>query len=113
MSAGRLFAAAVTTYGLGLVGWLFWPLFRESFLGKVVGVPPFSIYLFEHLGVPGLTDRSNCDWMWCKPTLLGIVVAAAVWLGAAWLVSIGIARWIRSTRTPTGGRAVPPPGPAR
>jgi hypothetical protein len=98
MSALRLFAAAVTMYCLGLVAWLFWPAFQESSIGKIVGIPPFSIYVFEHLGVPGLTDRNNCDWMWCKPTILGIIFTTAVWLGAAWCVSIGIAHLSRSTR---------------
>jgi hypothetical protein len=102
-SARRIFAAFVAAYGLGLLGRWFWPTFRESFVGQVVGIPPFSIYVFEHFGIPGLTDRTDCNWMWCKPTLLGIVLATAVWLGAAWLVSIGIARVIRSTRTPAGG----------
>jgi hypothetical protein len=92
MSARRLFVAAVTAYCLGLLGWLLWPAFQESFLGKIVGGPPFSIYVFEHFGVPGLTDRNRCDWIWCKPTMLGIVFTAAVWLGAAWFVSIGIVR---------------------
>src|SRR4029450_8802077 len=111
MSARRLFAAAVTMYCPGLVAWLFWPAFQESSIGKIVGVPPFSIYVFEHLGVPGLTNRNNCDWMWCKPTMLGIIFTSAVWLGAAWLVSTGIAHLSRSTRMPTGGRSAPPPGP--
>jgi hypothetical protein len=109
-SARRLFAVAVTIYGLGFLGWLLWPAFRDSFIGGIVGIPPFSIYLFEHFGVPGLTDPKNCDWMWCKPTMFGTIFIGAVWLGAAWLVSIGIAhlghsRWMR-----TGGRSTPPPG---
>jgi hypothetical protein len=107
MSARRLFAAVVTTYCLGLLGWLLSHRFRESFIGGVVGIPPFSIYVFEHFGLPGLTDPSNCHWMWCKPTVLGIVVATVFWLGVAWLVSVGIARLIRSAR----GRSAPPPGP--
>jgi hypothetical protein len=111
MSARRLFAAAVTIYSLGLLAWLLWPAFQESFIGKIVGVPPFSIYVFEHLGIPGLVNRNNCDWMWCKPTMLGIIFTSAVWLGAAWLVSTGIAHLSRSTRMPTGGRSAPPPGP--
>src|SRR5438093_10000608 len=82
--ARRLFAASVAAYCLGLLGWLFWPAFRASFIGKIVGIPPFSIYVLEHFGIPGLTDRDNCDWMWCKPTILGIIVTTAVWLGATW-----------------------------
>jgi hypothetical protein len=85
-------------YCLGLVAWLFWPTFQESSIGKIVAIPPFSIYVFEHLGVPGLTDRNNCDWMWCKPTIFGIIFTTAVWLGTAWCVSIGIAHLSRSTR---------------
>jgi hypothetical protein len=110
MSARRLFGAFVAAYGLGWLGRWLWPAFRESFVGQLVGIPPFSIYVFEHFGVPGLTDRTDCNWMWCKPTILGIVLATAVSLGAAWLVSIGIARVIRSTRTPAG-QSTEPPGP--
>jgi len=43
--------------------------------------------------------------------MLGIIFTTAVWLGAAWLVSTGIAHLSRSTRMPTGGRSAPPPGP--
>jgi hypothetical protein len=38
------------------------------------------------------------DWMWCTPTALGVVVVAAIWLGVAWLVAVGIARLRRLTR---------------
>ena len=92
LSAPRLFTAAVTTYGLGLLAWLRSPSFAESFIGGIVAIPPFSVYVFEHLGVPGLTDRSDCDWMWCKPTTLGIVFTTVVWLVVAWLVAVGVAR---------------------
>jgi hypothetical protein len=79
------------------------PSFAGSFIGQIVAIPPFSIYIFEHFGVPGLTDRSDCNWMWCKPTTLGIVFTTAVWLVVAWFVSVGVARLSRSTRHPTGG----------
>ena len=88
----RVFAVIVGVYGLGLLAWLLWPAFRESMVGKFVAIPLFSIYLLEHMGIPGLTDRSRCDWMWCQPTTLGIVVVAIVWLGVAWLLSLGIVR---------------------
>ena len=104
LSPRRLFAAGVSTYGVGLLGWLFWPAFRESFIGKVVGIPPFSIYILEHLGVPGLTAHQDCDWMWCRPTIFGVALTTAVWLGVAWLGSIGIARLSRSMRMRAGGR---------
>jgi hypothetical protein len=91
LSAPRLFAVAVTTYGLGLLGWFLWPPFEASFIGKIVAIPPFSVYVFEHFGVPGLTDRSDCNWMWCKPTTLGIVFTTAVWLVVAWCVAVGVA----------------------
>ena len=99
MSARRIFAGAVTVYGLGLLLWFRWPSFEESFVGGIVAIPPFSVYVFEHFGVPGLTDRSNCNVMWCKPTTFGIVFTTGVWLGATWLVSIGLARLIRRMRT--------------
>jgi hypothetical protein len=106
----RLFAAAVAAYGaVWLAGWL-WPGFGESFLGQLAAVPPFTVYLFEEMGIPGLTDRSRCDWMWCRPTILGIVVTTLVWLAAAWGASLGIVRLVRATRAPGGG-AGPPPGP--
>ncbi len=92
MTARRLFTVAVTIYGVAFLGWRLWPAFRESLIGKIVAIPPFSIYLFEHFGVPGLTDRTNCDWGFCAPSLFGIVFAAAVWLGAAWLIALGLAR---------------------
>ena len=63
MSARRLFAAAVATYSLAFVVWLLSPTFQESSIGGFVAIPPFSVYVFEHFGVPGLTDRNNCDWM--------------------------------------------------
>jgi hypothetical protein len=91
-TAGRLFAAVVIAYGLGWLASIYWPAFRESLAGQIVAIPPFSIYLFEELGVPGLTNRHDCDWMWCKPTVLGAIVAAAVWLALAWCVSLGAAR---------------------
>ena len=103
VSAPRLFAAAVTTYGLGLLGWFLWTSFADSFIGRIVAIPPFSIYIFEHFGFPGLTDRSNCNWMWCKPTAFGTVFIAVVWLVAAWCASVGIARLIRSRRLPSEG----------
>jgi hypothetical protein len=90
--ARRAFVAVVGVYALGFVAWLLWPWFRESLVGQLVAIPPFSIYVLEHFGVPGLTDRSRCDWMWCAPTVFGIVVVAIVWLGVAWLLSLGIAR---------------------
>jgi hypothetical protein len=90
--------AIVVVYSLGLMAWRLWPAFRESLIGKFVAIPLFSIYLFEHFGVPGLTDRGRCDWMWCTPTALGVVVVAAIWLGVAWLVAVGIARLRRPTR---------------
>ena len=92
LSRQRLFLAIAATYGLALLVWLLWPAFRESLIGKFVAIPVFSIYLFEHLGIPGLTERGSCDWMWCKPTALGIVLTTAVWLGVAWLVAAGISR---------------------
>ena len=96
MAIRRLFAVAVTTYSVGLLGWWLWPAFRESLIGNIVAIPLFSIYLFEHLGVPGLTDRARCDWMWCKPTMFGILFTTTVWLGAAWLASLALARLSRS-----------------
>jgi hypothetical protein len=108
LSAPRLFAAGVTAYGLGLLAWLRWPSFGESFIGKFVGIPPFSIYVLEHFGAPGLTDRSDCNWMWCKPTRFGIVFTTTVWLVVAWFVSVGVARLSRSTRNPTGGLSESP-----
>jgi hypothetical protein len=108
LSARRVFAVVVTTYGLGLFGWLLWPTFQESPVGKIVGIPPFSIYVFEHFGVPGLTDPNSCNWMWCKPTMFGIIFTSAVWLCAAWLFSAGISHLSRSTRLPTAGRSAPP-----
>jgi hypothetical protein len=74
------------------------PSFAESFIGRIVAIPPFSIYIFEHLGVPGLTDRSDCNWMWCTPTRLGIVFTTIVWLVGAWFVAVGVARLSRSTQ---------------
>jgi hypothetical protein len=98
LPARRLFAIAVIAYGLAWLGVWLWPKFEASPLGLIVGIPPFSIYVFEHFGVPGLTDPTKCDWMWCKPTILGIVFAAAVWLGAVWLVSASIARLTHRAR---------------
>jgi len=75
-AARRVFVTIVGVYGLGLLAWLFWPAFRESLVGKLVAIPLFSIYLLEHVGVSGLTDRSRCDWMWCAGTVLGIARGA-------------------------------------
>ena len=100
MAVRRFFAVAVTTYSVGLLGWWLWPAFRESLIGKIVAIPLFSIYLFEYLGVPGLTDRSRCDWMWCSPTIFGIVFTTGVWLGAAWPIARGLAYLSRSRRPP-------------
>jgi hypothetical protein len=98
----RVFVVLLLAYGLGWLGITWWPAFRESFAGMIVAIPPFSIYLFEHWGVPGLTDRNDCDWMWCKPTIFGTIVTAAVWLGLAWCASLGVARLLR--RSSASGR---------
>jgi hypothetical protein len=89
----------VVIYSLGLLAWLLWPAFRESLIGKFVAIPLFSIYLFEHFGVPGLTDRASCDWMWCTPTALGVVVVGG---DLAWRRVVGRGRHC----------APPPPDPA-
>ena len=96
MSARRFFAVAVAVYSFGFLGWLLWPAFRDSWIGAIVGIPPFSIYLFEHFGIPGLTNPKDCDWMWCKPTTFGTIFTTAVWLGVAWLGSICVAHLTRS-----------------
>ena len=97
-SAGRLFTILVLAYGLGWLGRASWPAFRDSVAGQIVAIPPFSIYLFEHWGVPGLTDRHDCNWMWCRPTIFGTIFTTAVWLGVAWCASLGAARLIRRAR---------------
>ena len=102
MRSCRLFASVVTAYGLGWLGWAYWPAFRESFAGQLVAILPFSIYLFDDWGVPGLTDRHDCDWMWCKPTIFGTIFTMLVWLGLAWCASLVVARLLRGSRP--GGR---------
>jgi len=98
--ARRLLALATLTYGLAWLAWWRWPQFQESPLGLIIGILPFSVYVFEHFGVPGLTDPTNCNWMWCKPTIFGVIFTTAVWLGVAWLVSSGIARLSERVRRP-------------
>jgi hypothetical protein len=110
LSARGLFAIVVITYGLAFLASRLWPMLQESLVGMTVGIPPFSVYVFEHFGVPGLTDPKNCDWMWCKPTTFGIVFTTGVWLGAAWLLCAGVARLLRPGRERSIVSSDPRPG---
>lgn len=95
----RIFAGIVGSYTLLLVlGTLF-----EDTLGAValalVVVPYFSVLLMHKAGLPGVLEHDGlCGWGWCAPTPLGWVLTAALWLGLAWAVSLGIAKLLRARR---------------
>jgi len=105
-STPAVLAILLALYGALWLPALAWPGWLDSPVGLWVGVPVVSIYLFDHLGVPGLLQHAGrCDWGWCPPTVFGWAFLVAVWLGVAWLVAAGLARLLR--------RLAGDPGPAR
>jgi hypothetical protein len=61
--------------------------------GYAVMVPFLSIYLFHHLGIPGLLEHDGaCGWGLCSPTAFGWTFLVILWIGVAWLVAWGLAR---------------------
>jgi hypothetical protein len=51
-----------------------------------------SIYLFHHLGVPGLLEhKGQCGWGMCSPTAFGWTFLLVFWIGVAWLAAWGLA----------------------
>lgn len=95
----KIFAIIVGSYALLVaLGTLF-----EDTLGAValalVVVPYFSVLLMHKAGLPGVLEHHGlCGWGWCAPTPLGWVLTAALWLGLAWALSVGIAKLLRARR---------------
>jgi hypothetical protein len=78
---------ALMLVGFGLL-LLLAGIFPDSPAGIVLVGPILSVYVLHKLGVPGLLEHDGfCGWGWCSPTLLGWLVAAALWLAVAWLLA--------------------------
>lgn len=95
----KIFAVIAGSYGL-LVALS--TLFEDT-LGAVglalVAVPYFSVLLMHKAGLPGVLENNGlCGWGWCTPTPLGWGLAAVLWLGLAWALSVGIAKLLRARR---------------
>ena len=81
---------ALILVGCGLLA-LVATLFPESPVNLLLAAPLLSVYAFHKLGIPGLLEHDGlCGWGWCPPTLLGWLLAAVVWLAAAWVLAWGI-----------------------
>ena len=79
-------------YGAALLPGLWWPSYLDTAAGVLIAAPYLSLYLFDMLGVPGLLQNGGaCGWGWCRPTWIGSIFTATVWLGVAWLAARGIA----------------------
>jgi hypothetical protein len=88
----KVLAILLAIYGLLLLPAAIWPNYLDSPAGLLTIVPGLSIYLFHHLGVPGLLEHDGlCGWGWCAPTPFGWIFLVFVWLLAAWLVAWAIA----------------------
>jgi hypothetical protein len=87
----RIFAFIVIGYALLVAPGFIWPAWFDSPAGLLVLIPGMSIYLFHHLGIPGLLQHKGlCGWGMCAPTAFGWVFLVAVWLALALLVAWGI-----------------------
>jgi hypothetical protein len=87
----RIFAFIVAGYVLLVAPGFVWPAWFDTPAGLLVLVPGMSIYLFHHIGIPGLLQHKGlCGWGMCAPTVFGWVFLVAVWLLIAWLVACGI-----------------------
>lgn len=89
----KILAVLLTAYALLAAPAYVGPSYLEA-LGSYLVMPPLlSIYLFHHLGVPGLLEhKGQCGWGMCAPTAFGWAFLIAFWLGIAWLAAWGLAR---------------------
>jgi hypothetical protein len=87
----RIFAAIVIGYALLVAPGFVWPDWFDTPAGLLVLVPGMSIYLFHHIGIPGLLQHKGlCGWGMCAPTAFGWVFLVAVWLLFMLLVAWGL-----------------------
>src|SRR5688572_18242833 len=84
----KLLAILLAIYGLLLLPAAASPAYLDSPVGLLILVPGLSVYLFHHLGVPGLLEHDGlCGWGWCAPTPFGWFFLVAFWLLVAWLTA--------------------------
>jgi len=80
-------------YGLLCLPVISWPAYSEGPFGIVISVPVLAVYIFHHLGMPGLLEQNGaCGWGWCAPTPLGWIFIACFWLMVVGLVASFISR---------------------
>ena len=94
MKKHHIFFIILALYGLlWLPGLLMGSAYLDTPFGLVAILPFLSVYLLDMIGIPGLLQNNGaCGWGWCAPTLFGWVFVAALWLGAVYLLSTGLAR---------------------
>ena len=89
----KILAVLLTAYALLAAPAYLGPSYLEELGSHLVMPPLLSIYLFHHLGVPGLLEhKGHCGWGMCAPTAFGWGFLIAFWVGFAWLVAWGLAR---------------------
>jgi hypothetical protein len=88
----KILAVLLTAYALLAAPAYVGPSYLEE-LGSYLVMPPLlSIYLFHHLGVPGLLEhKGQCGWGMCSPTAFGWTFLLVFWIGVAWLAAWGLA----------------------
>ena len=97
------FLAAYIAVFILLSLWLYlYPHYVDSPLGIVWAMPYFSIYVFHHIGMPGLLQHDGaCGWGWCAPSIFGWGFLGFFWGLIAWLfawASACIASKVMKTR---------------
>lgn len=94
-----IFTILVCAYGLAWLPALFFDAYLDSPAGLLGLLPYLSVHVLHKIGIPGVLEHGGlCGWGWCAPTPLGMVLAAVLWLGLAWILAAVLARGLAGWR---------------